>query len=149
MPLTQDMLERLTDPAFCAVPASRSTDTSVAVPLNGTSGEQALASAGPYYISQSLNGEYIVLLANPNYRGTRPPLLDGVALREGVSFDAAARSLDAGHGDGLTGLAIGQTIQADRFGDRVACISSLPDRLGMEPSRVDLAALCRRDDSTD
>jgi DNA-binding SARP family transcriptional activator len=141
---SDDLLQRLADPAFCAVPARTSADTGVAVPTGNAAPEQALASAGPYYIAQRVNGEYAILLANPNYQGPRAPLLDGLALREGISYESAVASLENGHGDGLTGLTVGQVTQADQFGERVACVSPLPHR-GLEPPRVDLAALCRSD----
>jgi ABC-type transport system substrate-binding protein len=59
-----DFLERLSLPFFCTVPV----DTPL---VQG--GVQPLAppSAGPYYMSDRYNGEYMILERNPNYRGPR------------------------------------------------------------------------------
>jgi ABC-type oligopeptide transport system substrate-binding subunit/class 3 adenylate cyclase/streptogramin lyase len=71
-----DFLHRLALPFFCPVPSG--------TPAVPNFGEVAPPSAGPYYMTEHLNGEYIILERNPNYTGPRPHALDAIALREGV-----------------------------------------------------------------
>jgi DNA-binding SARP family transcriptional activator len=86
-------LQRLALPFFCAVPASTPA-------LSGGLARIAAPSAGPYYMADSFNGEYTILKANPNYRGPRPPRLDAIALREGISAEHAVARVGSGAWDG-------------------------------------------------
>jgi ABC-type transport system substrate-binding protein/streptogramin lyase len=86
-----DFLHRLALPYFCPVP----TDT----PALARLGELAPPSAGPYYMTDHLNGEYAILERNPNYEGPRPHALDAIALREGVEPAEAVGRVKAGTWD--------------------------------------------------
>jgi serine/threonine-protein kinase len=86
-----DFLHRLALPFFCPVPT-----TTPAVP---NLGEVAPPSAGPYYMTDHLNGEYIILERNPNYGGPRPNSLDAIALREGVEPAQAVGRVEEGTWD--------------------------------------------------
>jgi class 3 adenylate cyclase/ABC-type transport system substrate-binding protein/DNA-binding beta-propeller fold protein YncE len=96
-----DLLERLAMPFFCPVP----TDTPV-VPggafeyVPGGAGQASVPSAGPYYMADVFNGEYAILLRNPNYPGPRRRALDAIALREGVDAGVAVSRVqeDGWHG---------------------------------------------------
>jgi ABC-type oligopeptide transport system substrate-binding subunit/class 3 adenylate cyclase/tRNA A-37 threonylcarbamoyl transferase component Bud32/outer membrane protein assembly factor BamB len=86
-----DFLHRLALPFFCPVP----TDT----PAVANLGEVAPPSAGPYYMTDHLNGEYIVLKQNPNYTGPRRRALEAIALREGVDPAQAVGRVEEGTWD--------------------------------------------------
>ncbi|CAN5332544.1 hypothetical protein BH18ACT14_BH18ACT14_01880 [soil metagenome] len=86
-----DFLHRLALPFFCPVPAG--------TPAVANLGEVAPASAGPYYMTEHLNGEYIILQRNPNYGGPRPHALDAIALREGVDPAQAVGRVEEGTWD--------------------------------------------------
>ncbi len=89
---SKTFLERLALPFFCTVPA----DTP-AVPGGLT---KPAPSAGPYYYADGLNGEYDILKRNPNYTGPRPPRLDAIAFREGISAEHAVARVRSGGWDG-------------------------------------------------
>ncbi|MGA9161280.1 MAG: ABC transporter substrate-binding protein, partial [Actinomycetota bacterium] len=102
-----DFLDRLSVPFFCPVP----TDTPI---VSGGAGAYAsyphraplaVASAGPYYIADHLDGEYAILRRNPNYTGPRPQAFDAIALREGVDAGVAVRLVESGEWDGITHVA--------------------------------------------
>ncbi len=65
-------------------------------------GVQPLAppSAGPYYMSDRWNGEYMILKRNPSYSGRRPARLDAIAFREGFSTETAVGRVEEGFWDG-------------------------------------------------
>jgi DNA-binding SARP family transcriptional activator/ABC-type oligopeptide transport system substrate-binding subunit/streptogramin lyase len=67
----------------------------------GVSAEAALASPGPYYVADRVNGEWAILRRNPNYRGPRTGALDAVALREGLDPEQAVSRVQRGEFDGL------------------------------------------------
>jgi ABC-type oligopeptide transport system substrate-binding subunit len=90
-----DFLERLAMPFFCPVP----TDTPLVAGgaserLPGGAGREVVPAAGPYYIADRFNGEYAILLPNPNYPGPRRRELDGIALREGVDVGIAVQRVE-------------------------------------------------------
>ena len=58
-----DLLVRLAQPFFCAVP----TDTPI-----DPEGLRAIPSAGPYQVASYTPGQGVVLTLNPNYHGNRP-----------------------------------------------------------------------------
>jgi ABC-type transport system substrate-binding protein len=64
-----DFPARTTDTVFCAVP----TDLPVTA-----EGVTVLPGAGPYYVSQFVPSQTLVLKRNPNYRGSRPHHLDEI-----------------------------------------------------------------------
>jgi ABC-type transport system substrate-binding protein len=153
-----DFLERLSLPFFCTVP--------IGTPLV-QGGVQPIAppSAGPYFMSDKYNGEYLILEPNPNYRGPRPARLDAIAFREGFSPEAAVGRVEEGGWDGVvhfdrllapdglvarraasSGTRRHEVLEVDQTvfsggGDLYALVSN---RLGCdtEPGRLDLAALC-------
>jgi DNA-binding SARP family transcriptional activator len=90
-----DFLERISLPFFSPVPPGTPAIT------GGVSAEAALASPGPYYIADRVNGEWAILRRNPNYRGPRIGPLDAVVLREGLDPEQAVRRVQRGEFDGL------------------------------------------------
>ncbi|HYT81313.1 MAG TPA: BTAD domain-containing putative transcriptional regulator [Actinomycetota bacterium] len=94
-------LQRLSLPFFCPVP----TDSPVIPggPLrNGTPvGGGTDPSAGPYYVADHWNDEYVILKRNPNYNGPRPQALDAIALREDIDAGLSLRRIQAGTWDGI------------------------------------------------
>jgi len=98
-------LARLSMPYFCPVPTdSPFVDGGAVTKLPGAAGTAMVASAGPYYLADSFNGEYQILKRNPNYGGTRPQTLDAIALREGIDPGAAIGRVQDGSWDGITNL---------------------------------------------
>ena len=93
-----DFLARLTLPYFCPVPVDTPPVAGGAVlSIPGPPGEEMVPSAGPYYIADHFNGEFIILKPNPNYSGPRRHALDAIALREGIDpGQAVERVLDEG-----------------------------------------------------
>lgn len=108
---------KLATPFFCAVPA----DT----PMEAT-GPDPIASAGPYYFSEHVPNQRIVLERNANYRGSRPRRLDRVVYTFGRSSSREiAAAIEAGRVDyaldGVPGSANAQLeakYGADSPGDR-------------------------------
>ena len=90
---SKHFLERLSLPFFCVVP----TDTPL---VQGGVQPVAPPSAGPYYMSERWNGEYMILKRNPSYSGPRPARLDAIAFREGFSPETAVGRVEAGLWDG-------------------------------------------------
>jgi DNA-binding SARP family transcriptional activator len=90
-----DFLERISLSFFTPVPPG------TPVVAGGVSAEAALASPGPYYIADRVNGEWAILKRNPNYRGPRPGPLDALALREGLDPEQAVSRVQNGEFDGI------------------------------------------------
>jgi DNA-binding SARP family transcriptional activator len=90
-----DFVERISLPFFSPVPPGTPVVT------GGVSAEAALASPGPYYIADRVNGEWAILRRNPNYRGPRTGVLDAIALREGLDPEQAVSRVQRGEFDGL------------------------------------------------
>jgi ABC-type oligopeptide transport system substrate-binding subunit len=90
-----DFLERISLPFFSPVPPGTPVVT------GGVSAEAALASPGPYYIADRVNGEWAILRRNPNYRGPRTGVLDALALREGLDPEQAVSRVQRGEFDGV------------------------------------------------
>ncbi len=98
-------LTRLSMPYFCPVPTdSPVVDGGAVTKLSGAAGTAMVASAGPYYLADSFNGEYQILKRNPNYGGSRPQTLDAIALREGIDPGAAIGRVQDGSWDGIMNL---------------------------------------------
>jgi hypothetical protein len=85
---SKTFLKRLALPFFCTVPADTPT-------VHGGLTKPA-PSAGPYYMSDALNGEYEIVKRNPNYTGPRPARLDAIAFREGISPEHAVARVRSG-----------------------------------------------------
>jgi ABC-type transport system substrate-binding protein len=154
-------LQHLALPFFCTVPTTTPTAlggvTTVAPP-----------SAGPYYMSDGFNGEYMILKRNPNYRGPHPAKLDAIAFREGVSPEHAVARVKSGDWDAAILpddlLAPGGAAARDAAADPATRTEELPvhgpafpdearpvhalvsSRLGCDAVRgsIDLASLCIR-----
>ena len=95
-------LQRLSMPFFCPVP----TDTPV---LPGTAERGGIAggtipSAGPYYVANHINDEYVILKRNPYYEGPRPQALDAIALREAIDPGLALRRIQVEGWDGIVNM---------------------------------------------
>jgi ABC-type transport system substrate-binding protein len=100
-----DFLARLTLPFLCPVPTdSAVTEGGAVINLPGSAGQEMVPSAGPYYIADHFNGEYLILEKNPNYGGTRPQGFDAIALREGVDAGEAVGRVKDGSWDGIVNL---------------------------------------------
>src|SRR5829696_1190727 len=85
-----DFPARLTMPFFCAVPIGTPVDPN---------GQQAIPSAGPYYVASAFPEQRIVLKPNPNYRGPRPHRLDGIVYTLGVAKARSVAQIEAGRAD--------------------------------------------------
>ena len=97
-------LQRLSLPFFCPVP----TDSALipgGVLRNGTPiGGGTDPSAGPYYVADHWNDEYVILKRNPNYTGPRPHTLDAIALRENVDAGLSMRRIATEGWDGIVNV---------------------------------------------
>ena len=100
-----DFLHRLALPFFCPVPLD-SPFVPGGVPRGGTgvAGGFHIPSAGPYYVIDRNNEEYVILKRNPNYPGPRPQALDAIVLREGIDAGPAVGRIEQGDWDGITTL---------------------------------------------
>jgi ABC-type transport system substrate-binding protein/tRNA A-37 threonylcarbamoyl transferase component Bud32 len=87
-----DLLSRLAQPLFCAVPVATPDPGSVSGPI---------ASAGPYYIRSQTASE-TVLDRNPNYRGTRPRRPARIIYLTGLPTARAVALAGAGQVDLVT-----------------------------------------------
>jgi YVTN family beta-propeller protein len=86
-----DFLSRIAEPQMCAVPS----DT----PINSHGVTVPIPSAGPYYVASYTPGQAVVLLRNPNYRGSRPHQLQRIELAMGISERRAIADIEAGRAD--------------------------------------------------
>ena len=91
--LPGSFLARLSRPYFCVVPPDTPT-------LPGGIPGVAPPSAGPYYMSDRFNGEYMILKRDPNYDGPTPARLDAIAFREGLTPEKAVARVKSGDWDG-------------------------------------------------
>ena len=152
-------LARLALPFFCTVPLG----------TPAFEGGFALAppSAGPYYMSDAFNGEYLILKRNPGYRGPARAQFDAIAFREGLAPEKAVARVKSGEWDGalLDDALIGPDsavarqarrdsqlryqVLSDRSirGRAPPVYALLSSRLGCSASggALDLAALCARE----
>ena len=87
-----DFLSRVAQPIFCAVPSRTPIDPR----------QQAIPSAGPYYVQSYTPGQGIVLLRNPNYRGSRPHRLGRIEVAVGLSTQQAVTDVEKGAADYTT-----------------------------------------------
>ncbi|HTU30694.1 MAG TPA: ABC transporter substrate-binding protein [Solirubrobacteraceae bacterium] len=85
-----DFLQRLAQPAFCAVPPG--------TPANPDS-TAAIPSAGPYYVVSQTPSQGVVLARNPNYHGTRPRHFARIDATTGVPTVRAVREIESGRAD--------------------------------------------------
>jgi ABC-type transport system substrate-binding protein/class 3 adenylate cyclase len=101
-----DLAARLAIPFFCPVPLGTPIVAGgVVKKTNGPDGTiESIPSAGPYYVADALNGEYVILKKNPNYGGSRKASFDSIALREGLSGGIAVDRVDSGRWDGIVDL---------------------------------------------
>lgn len=83
-----DFLARIAEPATCAVPSDTPIDPQRVIP-----------SAGPYYVASYTPGQGVVLLRNPNYRGSRPHRLARIQVATGLSNGRAVAEVEAGTAD--------------------------------------------------
>ena len=152
-------LTGLAQPFFCAVPLGTPTFE------NGL--ELAPPSAGPYYMAEHFNSEYMILKRNPGYRGPAPARFDAIAFREGLAPEKAVARVKSGEWDGalLADALIGPDSAVARQARRSSLLryevlsdrsirgpappvyALLSSRLGCSTSggALDLAALCARE----
>jgi ABC-type transport system substrate-binding protein/class 3 adenylate cyclase len=101
-----DFLHRLGLPFFCPVPLD-SPFVNGGVPRGGGTGVAGgfhIPAAGPYYVMDRNNEEYVILKRNPNYPGPRPHALDAIVLREGIDAGLAVDRIEHGDWDGIATL---------------------------------------------
>jgi ABC-type transport system substrate-binding protein/class 3 adenylate cyclase len=72
---SEDFLERLALPFYCAVP-----DGTPAAP-QGLDPSPPVAGGGPYYYADKIRLRLVVLKKNPNYHGDRPQPFDAIAIK--------------------------------------------------------------------
>ena len=82
-----EILARMAQPIFCAVPSDTPIDPK---------GVRTLPSAGPYYITSYTPGKSVVLLRNPNYHGSRPHRVDRIELDMGIPYRRAVADVESG-----------------------------------------------------
>jgi YVTN family beta-propeller protein len=88
-----DLPARLTEPGLCAVPSGTPIDP------NGVRGT---ASAGPYYVASYDPNQGVVLVRNPNYRGSRPHGFARIEIATGISYQRGIADVKAGTADYMT-----------------------------------------------
>ena len=154
-------LTRLALPFFCTVPLGTPTFEGGLV--------LAPPSAGPYYMADAFNGEYLILKRNPGYRGPAPGRFDAIAFREGLAPEKAVARVKSGEWDGalLDDALIGPDSAVARQARRSSLLryevlsdrsirgpappvyALLSSRLGCSTSggALDLVALCAREES--
>lgn len=135
---SDDFVEQLTNPPFCAVPLDTPNVFAGNVrPLGERPGEVTVPSAGPYYIERQLNGEYTILVRNPHYNGPLPHRFDAIVLREGVDADLARDLVEDGQWDGILHLWEADEPIESLISDRIGCRT-----LTADSGDLDLAAMC-------
>jgi YVTN family beta-propeller protein len=82
-----DFPSRISEPAFCAVPANTPIDPN---------GVRVIPSAGPYDVASYAPGQGVVLARNPNYHGNRPDRLERIELAVGISTPRAFAAIERG-----------------------------------------------------
>jgi DNA-binding SARP family transcriptional activator/ABC-type transport system substrate-binding protein len=98
-----DFLDRLALPFFCPVP--RGTALVAGAPHHDrANGDDYLVSAGPYYVANYSNDDYVILRRNPNYRGPRPHAFDAIAITEKGDASAALDRIQNEKWDGITSM---------------------------------------------
>jgi YVTN family beta-propeller protein len=85
-----DFPSRMAEPAMCAVPSDTPVDPQ---------GVRPIPSAGPYYVASYTPGQGVVLLRNPNYKGSRPQRPERIELTMGISNRRAIADVKAGAAD--------------------------------------------------
>jgi ABC-type transport system substrate-binding protein len=162
---SRDFLARLALPYFCALP----TTTPI---VRGGLTVNAPPSAGPYYVTDAFNGEYLILKRNPNYEGPRPARLDAIAFREGIADEEAVARVRAGTWDaailagallapggaGAREAASDPRLRTEELpvrriadvGDQGSLYALVSSRLGCDAVKgaLELAGLCRGDSGT-
>jgi YVTN family beta-propeller protein len=88
-----EMLARLAQPIFCAVPPNTPVDRR---------GVRLIPSAGPYYVASYTPGQGVVLVRNPNYHGSRPHRLARIEFSVGTSYRRAVADVGSGTADYTT-----------------------------------------------
>jgi YVTN family beta-propeller protein len=86
---TENLVERLSTPWFCAVPP----DTPIGHEV------ESLPSAGPYYVASRVPDRSLVLRRNPNYVGERPHELAEIRYEIGVPPQRGVEEVAAGRAD--------------------------------------------------
>jgi YVTN family beta-propeller protein len=85
-----DLLARLAQPFFCAVPSNTPIDPK---------GVRIIPAAGPYRVASYTPGQGIVLTRNPNYHGNRPHRLARIEEAVGVPGQRAVAEVEKGAAD--------------------------------------------------
>jgi class 3 adenylate cyclase len=100
------LLAALAMPYFCPVPVTTPfVANALWQKVSTPTGEvTSMASSGPYYVYDAINGEYVILRRNLGYIGDRPHAFDAIALREGVSGGLAVSRVQNEGWDGIVEL---------------------------------------------
>jgi peptide/nickel transport system substrate-binding protein len=85
-----DLLARMAEPAWCAVPPDTPVDPA---------GVRVIPSAGPYRVASYTPKQGIVLKRNPNYHGPRPQRLARIEVTVGLPPQRAIPAIEAGRAD--------------------------------------------------
>jgi YVTN family beta-propeller protein len=85
-----DILSRLSQPFFCAVPSGTPID-----PM----GVREIPAAGPYYVTSYTPGREVAQARNPNYGGSRSREFQRIEMTLGTSPQQAAADVEAGRAD--------------------------------------------------
>ena len=82
-------LARLSLPAFCPVPVGSAR-------IRGGVNDPPLPRSGPFYVSDHVSGQYLILKRNPNYPGPRKTGADAIVWLTGIDPSDAISRLNAG-----------------------------------------------------
>lgn len=85
-----NLLARLAQPFYCAVPSNTPPDPQV---------DGVIPSAGPYRVASNTPNQGVVLTRNPNYHGSRPHRLARIELAVGIPGPRAIAQVEAGTAD--------------------------------------------------
>jgi peptide/nickel transport system substrate-binding protein len=125
-----DILARLAQPFFCAVPSNTPLDPR---------GVRVTPSAGPYRVASYAPGQGVVLTRNPNYHGDRPRRLARIELTVDVPAWRAISEVQAGTADyaldGEVGRDDAQALAA-RYGPRSPAARNGRQQYFVEPQRT-------------
>jgi YVTN family beta-propeller protein len=134
-----DFPTRVAQPIFCAVPSGTPVDPR---------GVRAVPSAGPYYVASYTPGQGVVLVRNPNYRGSRPHRFERIELSVGISTVRAVAEVASGTtdftsiGGGPGNVASEASALAARYGPGSAAAASGRQQYFVNPApQLDYFAL--------
>jgi YVTN family beta-propeller protein len=114
-----DVLARLTQPFFCAVPSNTPIDPK---------GVRLIPSAGPYRVASYSRAQGLVLTRNPNYHGDRPHRLARIEYTVGLAPQRALADVERGSADYALDGAVDRPDSARRLAARYGPASAAAKR---------------------